>query len=46
MLIEKEQEQSERIAKQLNCPLYIYKLTFTDKDSESVASLLYGGGYV
>ncbi len=40
-LIEKEREQSERISKQLKCPLDIYKMTFTDRDSDYVASLLY-----
>ena len=40
VLIEKEREQSERIAKQLNCPLDIYQMTFTVKDSEYIASLL------
>lgn len=40
VLIEKEREQSKRIAEQLNCPLNIYQMTFTDKDSEYVASLL------
>ena len=40
VLIEKEREQSKQIAKQLNCPLNIYKMTFTDKDSEYVVSLL------
>ena len=40
-LIEKEREQSERISKRLNCPLEIYKMTFTDKDLEFVVSLLY-----
>ena len=39
-LIEKEREQSKQIAEQLNCPLNIYQMTFTDKDSEYVASLL------
>ena len=34
VLLEKEREQSERIAEQLNCPLNIYQMTFTDKDSE------------
>lgn len=43
-LIEKEREQSERISKQLKCPLDIYKMTFTDRDSDYVASLLYLGG--
>lgn len=41
MLIEKEREQSKRISKQLKCPLDIYKMTFTDRDSDHVASLLY-----
>ena len=40
-LIEKERQQSERISKQLNCPLDIYKMTFTDRDLEYIASLLY-----
>lgn len=40
VLLEKEREQSERIAEQLNCPLNIYQMTFTDKDSEYVASFL------
>lgn len=40
-LIEKEREQSEKISKQLNCQLDIYKMSFTDKDSDHVASLLY-----
>ena len=40
VLIEKEREQSKRIAEQLSCPLNIYQMTFTDKDSEYVASLL------
>lgn len=40
-LIEKEREQSERISKQLKCPLDIYKMTCTDRDSDYVASLLY-----
>ena len=39
-LIEKEREQSKQIAEQLNCPLNIYQMTFTDKDPEYVASLL------
>jgi len=43
-LIEKEREQSERISKQLKCSLYIYKMTFTDRDLNYVASLLCGGG--
>lgn len=43
-LIEKEREQSERISKQLKCPLYIYKMTFTDRDLNYVASLLCRGG--
>ena len=40
VLVEKEREQSKQIAEQLNCPLNIYQMTFTDKDSEYVASLL------
>lgn len=44
VLIEKEREQSERISKQLKCPLYNYKMTFTNRDLDYVASLLYGGG--
>lgn len=42
-LIKKEREQSERISKQLKCPLYVCKMTFTDRDLDSVASFLYGG---
>ena len=41
MLIEKEREQSKRISKQLKCPLDIYKMTFTDRDLNYIASLLY-----
>ena len=41
MLIEKEREQGKRISKQINCPLDIYRMTFTDRDAECVASLLY-----
>lgn len=40
MLIKKERDQSKQISKQLKCPLDIYKMTFTDKDLEYVASLL------
>lgn len=40
-LIEKERAQSERISKQLKCQLDIYKMTFTDKDADYIASLLY-----
>lgn len=43
-LIKKEREQSERISKQLKCSLYTYKMSFTDKDLNYIASLLYGGG--
>lgn len=39
-LLIKEREQSERIAKQLNCPLDIYKMTFTEEDTDYIASLL------
>ncbi len=42
-LMEKEREQSERISKQLKCPLYICKMTFTDRDLDSVVSFLCGG---
>lgn len=42
-LMKKELEQSERIAKKLNCPLNIYKTTFTDRDSKNVASWLTEG---
>ena len=42
-LIEKEREQSERISKQLKCPLSVCKMTFTDRDLDSVASFLYRG---
>ena len=34
------EEMRKMIAEQLNCPLNIYQMTFTDKDSEYVASLL------
>lgn len=40
-LIERERKQSEWISKRLKCPLDIYKMTFTDKDLDYVASLLY-----
>ena len=40
VLLKKEREQSKRIAEQLNCPLNIYQMTFTNKDSQYVASLL------
>jgi len=43
-LLEKERERSEQISKQLKCSLYIYKMTFTDRDLNYVASLLCGGG--
>lgn len=43
-LMEREREQSERISKQLKCSLYTYKMSFTDKDLNYIASLLYGGG--
>ncbi|WP_283673574.1 ATP-binding protein [Butyricicoccus sp. Marseille-Q5471] len=39
-LIEKEREQSERISRHLKCPLDIYRMTFTDRDPNHVASLL------
>lgn len=41
VLIEKERQQGERISRQLKCPLDIYRMTFTDNDSDYVASLLY-----
>lgn len=40
MLIERERQQSVRISKQLKCPLNIYKMTFTNRDLDYVASLL------
>lgn len=40
MLIERERQQSMRISKQLKCPLNIYKMTFTNRDLDYVASLL------
>lgn len=40
-LIEREREQSKKISKQLKCPLDIYKMTFTDKDLNQIALLLY-----
>lgn len=40
MLIEKEREQSAWISKQLKCPLDIYKMTFTDRDTDCILSLL------
>lgn len=43
-LIEKERQQSKRISKQLKCPLHIYKMTFTDRNLNHVASLLCRGG--
>ncbi len=43
-LIEKEREQSERTSKQLKCPRYIYKMTFSDRDLNCVASLFCRGG--
>lgn len=39
-LIKKEREQSERISKQLKCPLNIYKMTFMDGNLDYVSSLL------
>ena len=39
-LIEKEREQSERISRQLKCPFDIYRMTFTDRDIDFVASML------
>lgn len=39
-LIEKERKQSERISMLLKCPLNVYKMTFTDRDVDYVASLL------
>lgn len=39
-LIEKEREQSKRISRYLKCPLDIYRMTFTDRDTDYVASLL------
>ncbi|MEG0835768.1 MAG: ATP-binding protein [Christensenellaceae bacterium] len=40
-LIEREHEQSEKISKQLKCPFDTCKMTFTDKDLDYVASLLF-----
>lgn len=42
-LIKKEREQSKRIAEQLNCPLNIYHMTFTDQDLNNIASLIREG---
>lgn len=42
-LIEKEREQSERISEQLNCPLSIYQMTFTDQDVQQIALLISQG---
>lgn len=42
-LIEKERQQSGRIAEQLNCPLSIYQMTFTDQDVKQIASLISQG---
>lgn len=39
-LIKKEREQSERISMLLKCPLNVYKMTFTNRDVDYVASLL------
>ena len=41
-LLIKEREQGEKIAKRLNCPLDIYRMTFTEKDTNCIASLLTG----
>ncbi len=42
-LIEKERAQSERISEQLNCPLSIYQMTFTDQDVQQIALLISQG---
>lgn len=39
-LFTKEREQSERISKVLSCPLAIYRMTFTEDDTDYIASLL------
>lgn len=39
-LIEKEREQSKRIAARLNCPLITYQMTFTDQDVKQIALLI------
>ena len=43
LLIKKEHEQSERVAKRLNCPLSIYQMTFTDQDVKRIAALINQG---
>ena len=43
LLIKKEHEQSERVAKRLNCPLSIYQMTFTDQDVKRIATLINQG---
>lgn len=40
-LIKKEREQSKLISRQLKCLLNVYKMTFTDKDYNYIASLLH-----
>jgi adenylate kinase len=42
-LIEKEREQSFKISIRLGCPLIIYEMTFSNKDTENVVALLQGG---
>ncbi len=39
-LLIKERKQSERIVKKLDCSLDIYKMTFTEEDTDYIASLL------
>lgn len=39
-LIKKEREQCKRIAEQLSCPFNIYQMTFTEQDTQYVASLI------
>lgn len=43
-LSSKEREQSERVSRQLKCPLDIYRMAFMEEDLDHVAALLHVGG--
>ena len=44
VLAYKEREQGERVSRQLKCPLFINRMTFTKNDIDHVATIFHVGG--
>jgi adenylate kinase len=42
-LLSQERMQAKKISANLNCPLTVYQMTFSDKDTEKISDVIQGG---